>query len=429
MDDLDRLPFLAGLQRTGIRPGLGRMQRLVARLGHPERACATVLVTGTNGKGSTSAMLDAILRAAGHRVGLFTSPHLVDVRERIRIDGKVVDEAFFAACGVEVRAAMEGGGRAGGVRATFFEALSAIGFLAFARAGVRLAVVEIGMGGRLDSTNVADPVLSVLTNVSLDHAGFLGPTVDAIAAEKVEVARTRRPFVTAVEEGVFNRVVGPRLAELGALPIRLGLDFRVTRRTGGRIDWKGRHIEVEDAALSLRGSYQATNAAVALAAAEALSDAGFAVDAAAMRAGLAATEWPGRMQRIATGPDVWLDGCHNPGAADRLAESLADEPLPRPLVIVHGSKAEKDWPYVLSRLAPFADAMIETTIPGLANPAVLAAGAREAGAANVEVIDGPMDAVARARCLAAPGGSVLVTGSLYLVGAVLGSHYGGPPGP
>ena len=146
MDDSDRLDFLDGLQHTGIRPGLGRTRALMARLGHPERAFPSVLITGTNGKGSTAAFLESILRVAGYRTGLFTSPHLLEVRERIRIDGEQVDRETFAALGAEVRAAMDRGPRR--VRATFFEALTGIGFLAFARAGVDLAVVEVGMGGR-----------------------------------------------------------------------------------------------------------------------------------------------------------------------------------------------------------------------------------------------------------------------------------------
>ena len=187
MDDTLTLPFLAGLQRTGIRPGLTRMRRLLTRLGHPERRFPSVLISGTNGKGSTAAFLEAVLRAAGHRTGLFTSPHLVDVRERVRVAGECVPPDRFAAYGGEIRDAMGAGRQA--VRATYFEALTALGFLAFAREGVDVAVVEVGMGGRLDSTNVLDPAVSVLTNVSLDLERFLWHSVEQIASEKVGVAR------------------------------------------------------------------------------------------------------------------------------------------------------------------------------------------------------------------------------------------------
>ena len=244
MDDTSTLDILAGLQRTGIRPGLSRIRRLVTRLGHPERAFPAVLISGTNGKGSTAAFLDAILRSAGHRTGRFTSPHLVDVRERIAIDGRWIDAETFSALAREVRDVMAAGARP--VRATYFEALTAIGFLAFARARVDVAVVEVGMGGRFDSTNVCDPLASVLTNVTLDHVAYLGPTVDAIAAEKVGVARPGRPFVTAVEDGVFDRVVGPALQAMGATAWRLGRDGTVTRRPDGRIDFASGGLPRQD---------------------------------------------------------------------------------------------------------------------------------------------------------------------------------------
>ncbi|MBM4394872.1 MAG: bifunctional folylpolyglutamate synthase/dihydrofolate synthase [Deltaproteobacteria bacterium] len=412
MDDRDTLPFLDGLQRTGIRPGLTRIRRLLARLGHPERAFPSVLITGTNGKGSTAAFLAAILAAEGREVGLFTSPHLVDVRERVRIGGALLPADGFAACGEEVRAA--------GVRVTYFEALTAIGFLAFARAGVDVAVVEVGMGGRLDSTNTIAPLVSVLTNVSMDHSHFLGDTLDAIAAEKVEVARRRRPFVTAVADGPFDRVVGPRLAALAARPLRLGRDFRAGWGPDGTLSFTGRVAALTGLCPSLAGAFQADNAACALAAAEALREDGLGASDAAMRAGIAAASWPGRMQRLSTRPDVILDGCHNPGAADRLAETLLASPPARPLVLVHASRPDKDFRAVLGRLAPLCDAVVETSIPGLAEPAVLAAACRDAApGVPVEAMPDLASALARGRALAGEAGTVLIAGSLYLAGAVL----------
>ncbi len=419
MDDTLTLDFLRGLQQTGIRPGLTRMRRLMARLGHPEARYPSVLITGTNGKGSTAAFLEAVLAAQGYKTGLFTSPHLVDVRERVRVDGQDLDAERFRSYGLEVRDAMRGGPGCRAVRATYFEALSAIGFLAFAREGVEIAVVEVGMGGRLDSTNVLDPVVSVLTNVTLDHTHFLGTTEDAIASEKVEVARAGRPFVTAVSDRVWERIVGPRLAQLEAPAWRLGRDFQVSQ-SNGTVDWAGRLATLGAARLSLKGTFQAENAALALAAAEALAGAGLAVGADAMRRGLAGAVWPGRYQAVATRPTVILDGCHNPGAAQRLAETLVANPPARPLVMVHSSKPDKDFRTVLGCVGPLCDAVIETTIPGLCDPGMLAAAAREAlpGQAVEEAGD-LAAAYARARALAGDGGTVLITGSLYLVGAAL----------
>lgn len=411
--------FLDGLQKTGIRPGLSRIRRLMARLDHPERAFPSVLITGTNGKGSTAAFLNAMLRASGLRVGLFTSPHLVDVRERIRIDGTLIDPARFDTCAAEVRHAMAGGVGGRPIRATFFEALTAIGFVAFREAGVAFAVVEVGMGGRLDSTNVIDPWVSVLTNVTLDHQHFLGDTVDAIAIEKIGVCRRGRTLVTAVDDALFDRTVGPALRRRGVPVARLGHDFRV-RRDGDRLDWSGR-TTLRGLSLGLDGPFQADNAALALAAIEALADHGVRVDASAIRAGLAGAAWPGRLQVVAHAPRVVLDGCHNPGAALRLAEALDAGTLPRPLVLVHATKPDKDFRAVLGLLAPRCDAVIETTAPGLADPADVLPAAQAAARPGtpVEALPDLHAAVARARVLAGREGTVLVAGSLYLVGAAL----------
>jgi dihydrofolate synthase/folylpolyglutamate synthase len=416
----DTTAFLDGLVKTGIRPGLSRIRRLMARLDHPERAFPAVLITGTNGKGSTAAFLDAMLRAAGLRIGLFTSPHLVDVRERIRIDGALIDPTHFDACVAEVREGMMGGPPgARRIQATYFEALTATGYLAFAREGVDLAVVEVGMGGRLDSTNVIDPLVSVLTNISLDHQQFLGDTVDTIAVEKIGVCRRDRTLVTAIDDALFQRTLAPILRRRGVPVARLGHDF-LLRRSDRGLAWQGR-ADLPDLVLGLPGAFQIDNAALALATIEALADYDLRVDAAAIRAGLAAASWPGRMQVVARSPTVVLDGCHNPGAAARLAETLDEGTLPRPLVLVHATKPEKDFGSVLDLLAPRCDAVIETHAPGLANPTdVLPRAVAAARPGTPVLVDSDLaSAVRQALALAGPNGSVLIAGSLYLVGAAL----------
>lgn len=422
MDENSTFDFLKGLQRTGIRPGLGRMRELMERLGHPERAFASVLITGTNGKGSTAAFLEAILASQGYKTGLFTSPHLVDVRERVRIAGRKISQSRFRELGMEVRTAMSGGGKARPVRATYFEALTAIGFLAFATERVDIAVVEVGMGGRLDSTNVIDPLVSVLTNVTLDHTRYLGETVEAIAKEKMGVARRGRPLVTAVTDSLFNSVVGPRIRDLHAMALRLDRDFFYTRRDG-RIDFVGREAHVQDIAVSLRGTFQSINAAIALATAEALTRSGLKISVDAMKRGIGSAVWPGRFDKVSDQPVVILDGCHNVGAAACLAETLDCYPLPRPLIMVHGSKPDKDFKGVLSHLAPRCDAVIETSIPGLMEPSVLANACKEVTLqVHVEAIPEFISAYERAVELAKESGTVLITGSLYLVGAALAAQ-------
>jgi len=413
LDDTLQFEFLRGLQRTGIVPGLERIRPLLERLGSPERRFASVLITGTNGKGSTAAFLEAMLRAAGHRTGLFTSPHLMDVRERVRIEGRAIRESQFEAYGREVRAALDPRDPA-----TFFEVLTAIGFLAFARERVSIAVVEVGMGGRYDSTNVLDPLVSVFTNVSLDHQRFLGDTVEAIAQEKVAIARPSRVLVTGVSEPVWASVVAPAIRRIGATAVRLHHDVQVSREDG-RVDWHGRRARLIGARLSLQGTFQSDNAAMALSAAEVLSECGFRVPEAAMREGLGRTFWPGRFQRVSRNPAVIVDGCHNPGAAERLRETLCAYPPARPLVLVHATRPDKDFAGVLRQILPLCDHDIETTAPGLMAPDVVATVASALTDRPVEVEPDLRAALDRAREVAGPDGTVLVTGSLYLVGAAL----------
>ena len=424
MDESLSLDFLRGLQTTGIRPGLTRISRLLARLGHPERRFPSVLIAGTNGKGSTAAFLDAILRAAGCRTGLFTSPHLVDVRERFRINGSMITETAFCSFGEQVRAAMSPTSRQVELKATYFEALTAIGFLAFADASLDLAVVEIGMGGRLDSTNVLSPCVSVLTNVTVDHARYLGSTVESIATEKVGIARAARPFVTGVDDQVFDAVVGPHLLNLGTSALRAGRDFHMAT-SGSGFRFQGQRWCIEDITLSLAGSFQKDNAALAVATASTLAEQGLPIGESAVRIGLASAVWPGRWQTVSRAPLVLLDGGHNPGAATRVAETLRESPLPHPCVLVHSSKAEKDYGAFLQAVVPFFDHVIETTIAGLADPenlfehATRIAAACPAPGPAVQMREDLTSAVAEALRLAGHSGSILIAGSLYLVGAAL----------
>ncbi|HOU54245.1 MAG TPA: folylpolyglutamate synthase/dihydrofolate synthase family protein [Myxococcota bacterium] len=419
MDDSDLLPALRGLQRTGIRPGLSRIRVLMERLGHPERAFPAVLVTGTNGKGSTTAFLEAILRAAGYRTGRFTSPHLTHPRERVALDGLPIDADRFESLAQEVREAMEGSGRALGV--TFFEALTAIGFLAFARARVDIGVIEVGMGGRWDSTNVCDPTVSILTNVALDHTQWLGPTEAHILREKLGVARKGRVLLTGIGDDLFREVARPAMRRLGASVRRLGVDFDMVRGADRQWDYHSPQRVVRNLHLALAGPFQAANAAMAVAAAEALGPAGFPVGDAAIRVGLGTAWWPGRFQRVRERPMVVLDGCHNPAGAEALREAIGEAAMPGPRVLVHGSRPEKDVSGVLRRLVPAMDAVIETSIPGLADPEDLAVTVRRiAGPTTpVEVVLDAREAVRQAMVRAGPRGSVLVTGSLYLLGDLL----------
>ena len=393
------LDWLFARQRFGVHPGLGRVQGLLARLGDPQRAFRTVLVGGTNGKGSTAATLAAMLRAGGVRAGLFTSPHLTRFTERFVVDGQELPEEVVAAALARVRPEAEA------VEASFFEIVTALGALLFAQAGVQVAVMEVGLGGRLDSTNALDPVLSVVTNVALDHTEFLGDTLEAIAGEKTGILRAGRPAVVGVAPQVQSI-----FAAQGADLWRLDDHLLVTELRG----WQGAQVTLggEDGPLSLStpllGAHGARNAALA-----ALR---LGLPAEAVTRGAASVQWPGRLEVIAwQGGRVLLDGAHNPDGACALAAALRELGV-GPLPLVFGVAGDKDISGVSSALRSCASEVILTRAalsPRAADPQSLAS--LFAGL-PVTVTDSPAAALAVLAARHAP--LALVCGSLYLLGEV-----------
>lgn len=406
---LERLHALA---RFGMRPGLDAIARVLAHLGHPERRFPALHIAGTNGKGSTAAFAEAMLRGAGARTGLYTSPHLVRYTERVRLDGLELDRARTAST---LERAMDAADEAG-VELSFFEAATAAAFLAFAEAEVDVAVLECGLGGRLDATNVCMPFATVVTRIELEHTEVLGDTVEKIAFEKAGIAKQGIPLVCgALDEGP-RRVMEARAREVGAPLWLLGRDFS-SRWTGSqRLDYAGPGGALHGAELGLAGAHQAENAALALAATS-LALERFRPDERARRAGLRETSWPGRLERLT--PELRVDGAHNPDAARALARTLEGEP---PLVLVLGILDDKDTGGVLAALLPHAAHLICTAPP---SPRALSASRLAEHARRllpslaVEAIPQPEQAVERAlRRARADGFQVLVCGSLYLVGAV-----------
>jgi dihydrofolate synthase/folylpolyglutamate synthase len=412
----DPVAWLYGLQSHGVKLGLDGIRTLLALLDHPERAYPSVLVGGTNGKGSVSAMLDAMLGATGRRTGLYTSPHLVRPNERIRIAG-----ADLATPGLHrmleiVRAACERGLAEGSLAAhpSFFEVMTAAAMSAFRDAGVDAAVLEVGLGGRLDATNATEPLASAIVTVSLDHVGTLGTTLEAIAYEKAGIARAGRPLVSGVAQREVVAVLRERCDELGATLV----DARSIQLPSG-------------VRLTLDGAHQRHNARVAVATFEAFARAiGLPADPRAIRHGLEAARWPGRLQLIPGAPPILLDGAHNVAGAEALAAHLAFRGGPKP-VLLFGAMADKDIAGILAPLAPHIASVVAT------KPAVLRAAESRDIAATARTLGLPagaetetVRALERARALAGPGGLVLVAGSLYLVGAVVAVLEGGaPPGP
>ena len=407
----DPLAWLYGLQSHGIKLGLEGIAALLELMGRPDRTLPCVLVGGTNGKGSVCAMQDAILRAHGRRCGLYTSPHLVRVNERIRIDGvEIADEALHRQLEI-VRQTCARGLASGALAAhpSFFEVMTATAMAAFQGARLDVAVLEVGLGGRLDATNATEPVVSAIVTIALDHVETLGPTAAAIAAEKSGIARPGRVLVSGVSQPDARAVIEGRCRELGAR-------FVDARSTELPTDW----------ALPLAGAHQRDNARVALATFHAVADAlGVSPRDALVREGLAATRWPGRIQRVAGRPDILLDGAHNPAGAEALAAHLASSEGTK-AVLVFGAMKDKDFRGMLAPLAPRIAAVVATrpSVVRAAEPENLAAVAAALGL-DVETRSLPGEALALARKRAGPAGLVLVAGSLYLVGEILALLEGG----
>lgn len=352
-----------------IEPSLARITALMEILGDPQRAYPVIHVTGTNGKTSTARMIEALLRAHGLRTGLLTSPHLVDARERICLDGDPIDADRFLRTWQDMApyvAIVDQNATAHeGVPMSFFEVTTAMAFVAFADAPVDVAVVEVGMGGTWDATNVADGTVAVVTPVDLDHADYLGDTIALIAAEKAGIIKDDAFAVLAHQTADAAGVLMERCALVGATPVREGVEFGVEQRdlaVGGQVlALRGLGEVIDQVFLPLHGDHQASNAAVALAAVEAFLGGGASrLDADIVREGFASVTSPGRMEIVRRSPTVIVDACHNPHGARALAAALQDSFDFASLVGVVGVLGDKDARGILLALEPALDAIVVT---------------------------------------------------------------------
>lgn len=406
--------LLDRLELFGTRLGLDRTRRLLAALERPQERMSIVLVAGTNGKGSTAALLSSMAIAAGYRTGLYTSPHLETVHERVRVDGFAISEAQLAA-GLEsvVAAARE----IGEGECTYFEALTCAALVQFAAEGVELAVLEVGLGGRLDATNATEPVLSVISEIALDHREHLGETVDRVALEKAGILRKGRPAVAWVSDPAAARALRGRANDLGA-PLRSARDNCAIEPTGtGQsvvITTSGGRYELEP---PLAGAHQLANLALAVSAAETLAGAGWAgLHAAAIERGGAACRWPGRLEWVETDATgrVLLDTAHNPHACAALAEYLIF--LERGYTLVFGALEGKD---VAGMLPPVAERAGHILLTTPSSPRGIAAGelTRHLAEPMGEIVPQAPDALTQALATTGP---TVITGSHHLVGELRG---------
>ncbi len=415
----ESLTYLSALGRFGIKLGLERTRALLAELGHPEQLFQGVLVAGTNGKGSVCAMLAAILQEAGYQVGFMPKPHLVSYTERIQVNQRPIAEDDFAALLTSLQPTIDRVAAEHGPP-TEFEILTAAALYYFARAGIDLLVCEVGLGGRLDSTNVLDLGVEVITNIALDHTQYLGSTLEAIAGEKAGILKPQSLAITGAQPPALGVIEG--VAATQKIPLlRLGREIQVTATDRG---WSGVVATIttpaatyKDLRIPLLGIYQADNAALAVAAIDALRARGWEISNGELRNGLAHARWPGRLEIIDRDPIVLVDGAHNPAGLERSLATVQGLSKGKPIVIVFGAMRDKDLPAMLHLLRATSAPVIFSGIDWhrAAKPEDLAAqfGADAAIAQSVK------KALPVARERAGRGGLVFVCGSLYLVGEAI----------
>lgn len=413
--------YLLGLQKHGIKLGLETMAALARRLGDPQRRYRSLHIGGTNGKGSTAAMAAGILQAAGYRVGLYTSPHLVEFRERIRVDGVMIPEEAVAR---GTAAAQEAAGT--DLQPTFFESTTAMAFRYFAEAQVDVAVLEVGLGGRFDATNIVHPEACVITTVALDHQEYLGSTLSAIAFEKAGIVKETVPLVVGRMTEEAMRTIEGIAREKHSPVSALDREFRIE---GGadRFAYASRRARYLDLRCGLPGAHQVDNAACAIALTEAAS--GLQVCERAVREGVGGVQWEGRLETLEARPDVLLDGAHNPAGAEALAAYLRSVKKARPgsrLIIVLGMMRDKDHKGFMESLNSVADRVVLTraSIARSATAEELRDELEGVITTPVFVTAAPAEALALARQLAAPQDVICVTGSLMLIGEVKASWRG-----
>jgi len=381
----EALDWLHASESKGIKLGLENTNRLLAACGHPEKKTRFLHIAGTNGKGSTCAMLDAILRCAGFRTGLYTSPHLVDFRERIRVDGEMIPREDLAEGLTRLRDAVRGWDHA----PTYFEISTVLALDHFARSGCEIVVLETGMGGRLDSTNAVTPLVSTITPIDMDHMQWLGDTLEKIAAEKAGIIKPGIPTVSAPQQPAAAEVLRKTAADRGAVI---------------RFVSEPCHLPI-----ALAGSHQKWNAALAV---ETLRASGLEISESAIRDGLLHTEWPARFQRVGR---FIVDGAHNAHSAAALVKTWSEVFADRRATVVFGALADKDYPEILSILEPLAKRFLFVPVdnPRSESPTTLASRIN-----HPSQIHATLESSLRT-ALDFPE-PVLVTGSLFLAGEALG---------
>jgi len=420
----ETIAYLYGLQKQGIKLSLSNSVALMEMMGNPHRKFPSVHVAGTNGKGSTAVFVASMLQAAGYRVGLYTSPHLVDFAERIRINNVPIPVTTVVRLAQNVCEGYGTAKPANGsepINPTFFEVTTALAFAYFAEERVDIGVIEVGMGGKLDSTNVVTPLVSVITNIDLEHQKYLGNTLEEITAEKAGIIKAGVPVITGAVQPEVISIIEREAAARRAPVYRLWRDFMPQNIASGleqTFNYRGLAASYQAVRITMLGMHQIDNACLAMAAVECLLTAGLMVTEPALRLGLEQAHWEGRMERIANHPDIYLDGAHNPASAKKLARTLEKIKVGyRRTILVIGILEDKDYPRMVSELVPLVDHVVVTQ-PQYCRAMDIDTLKKEIERWHTSVIsaDTVERALGKAKLVASHDDLILVTGSLYVVG-------------
>jgi len=404
--------YLSSLNIDSMRFGLEAITELLLRLGNPQKSYKTILIAGTNGKGSTAAMTASILHSAGYKVGLYTSPHLIEVRERIVISGKKITKKEFSKTIEDVKNKLK-------QQVTYFEFLTAVAFLYFQRQHVDIAVLEVGLGGRLDATNVCKPIVSVITNIGLDHTAYLGDSLTAIAHEKAGIIKHKGVCVTAAKQKQVLKVLKSVCLDRRSKLYCLGCDIRIKSQKDGLLTYRSLQRNLKNLPIPLKGNHQRSNAALALAAVELCGKNGFQIDDESISRGLANTHWEARLEILQNNPFFLLDGAHNPAGIRALCQTLKRDYSYRRLIFIFGALADKDYRKMLRIIASLSPKIILTQLKaGRAVPVDDMAKVLSKMRYPVIITENVGKAIERAQALAYPKDLICAAGSLYLAGEV-----------
>jgi dihydrofolate synthase / folylpolyglutamate synthase len=404
--------YLAGLNVDTMRFGLKAITELLSRLGNPQNLYKTILIAGTNGKGSTAAMTASILCSAGYKVGLYTSPHLIDVRERIVVSGKKISLREFNRIIAYVKSKIK-------KPVTYFEFITAVAFVYFQRRKVDVAVLEVGLGGRLDATNVCKPMVSVITNIAFDHTEYLGKTLESITREKAGIIKQNGICVTGTKQNKVLEILENVCLRRHAKLYCLERDIKIKKQKDEFFTYQGFNLNLKNLTIPLRGEHQLSNAALALAAVELCGEKGFVVTDAAMYKGLTNTQWEARLEVLQSQPSFLLDCAHNPAGVGVLCRSLKKDFSYRRLVLIFGALADKDYCQMLHKIIPLASIIILTQLKTKRTALVndILEKVKKIGSAPI-VTENVNQAIERAQALAKKQDLICATGSIYLAGEV-----------